>query len=116
MHQVLIENAVFHAKHGLFEEENVIGGKFEVSVKLDTNFEKAAKFDDLHGTINYAAVYDLIKEEVDRPSKLIENLAQRIIDRIKQEFKKVDKIYLKVSKYNPPISGEVGKVSVVIEE
>jgi dihydroneopterin aldolase len=116
MHQVLIENAIFHAKHGLFEEENVIGGKFEVSLKMQTNFESAGKFDDLHGTINYAAVYDMIKEEVDRPSKLIEHLAQRIVDRIKKEFDKVERITVKVSKYNPPITGEVEKVSVVIEE
>ncbi|MEQ8907801.1 MAG: dihydroneopterin aldolase [Vicingaceae bacterium] len=115
-HQVSLENAAFHAKHGLFEEENVIGGRFEVTVHLQTNFEQASKFDDLHGTINYAAVYDLIKEEVDRPSKLIENLAQRIVDRIKAEFKKVEGIHLKVSKCNPPISGEVERVSVIIEE
>tara|TARA_B100001109_G_scaffold255891_1_gene262549 strand:+ start:5485 stop:5835 length:351 start_codon:yes stop_codon:yes gene_type:complete len=115
MHQVLIENAVFHAKHGLFEEENIIGGKFEISVCMNTNFEQAGKFDDLHGTINYAAVYDLLKEEVNRPSKLIENLAQRIVDRIKSDFKRVEKVWVKVSKYNPPISGEVEKVSVVIE-
>ena len=116
MHKVLIEKAVFHAKHGLFEEENVIGGKFEVSLSMQTDFDRAAKFDDLHGTINYAAVYDLIKEEVDRPSKLIEHLAQRIIDRIKQEFPQVKGLTVKVSKYNPPITGEVEKVSVVIED
>lgn len=115
MHRVLIEKAVFHANHGLFEEENVIGGKFEVSVNMKTNFEKASKFDDLHGTINYAAVYELIKEEVERPSKLIENLAQRIIDRLKQEYQQIESLSIKVSKYNPPISGEVEKVSVVIE-
>lgn len=115
MQQILLENVIFYAHHGLFYEETIVGGKFEVNVTVDTDFSSAAASDDIAGTINYVALYDLVKEEMEKPSKLIEHLAGRILKRIKQEFATVEKVHLKISKLNPPISAEVGKVSVVLE-
>lgn len=116
MHKVLIENAIFYGHHGLFEEETIVGGRFEVNLEMELDFSKAVAADDIDGTINYAAVHELIKAEMAKPSKLIEHLAGRIIKAIKETFPKVKKLKLKISKLNPPISGEVGKVSVLIEE
>ena len=45
MHKVLIENAIFHAYHGVFEEETIVGGKFEVNIEMETDFSKSAKTD-----------------------------------------------------------------------
>jgi len=115
MQKVLLENVIFHAHHGLFEEERVVGGKFEVNLSVETDFTIALENDQIDGTVNYVALYELIKEEMAKPSKLIEHLGGRIIKRIKDEIPNVKQMKLKISKVNPPISGEIGKVSVEME-
>jgi|SRR5690554_1136826 len=114
MQKVLLENVIFYAHHGVFDEETIVGGKFEVNLTVETDFSLAAESDELEGTVNYVALYELIKEEMEKPSKLIEHLAGRILKRIKKEFPAVEKSHLKISKLNPPISAEIGKVSVEI--
>ena len=116
MHKILLENLIFHAYHGVFEEEQTIGGKFEINIELDTDFSESMETDALEGTIDYSKVYDLIAQEMDKKSKLIEYLGKRIVDVLYTNFKEIKFIRLKISKLNPPVSGEIGRVSIVIEE
>ena len=116
MHKILLENMSFHANHGVFPEEAIIGGNFEVNIELETDFSKSMTTDELEGTIDYSKVYAIVAEEMKEKSKLIEHLGKRIIDRIYASFAEVQFIKLKISKLNPPISGEIEKVSIVIEE
>jgi len=116
MHKVLLENMMFHAKHGVFEEETIIGGAFEVSLELETDFSKSMETDQLEGTIDYSRVYELIEQEMNTPSKLLEHLGKRILDVLYENFTTIQFIRLKISKMNPPINGEVERVSIVIEE
>ncbi len=115
MHKIFLENVIFYAYHGVHDGEAIIGGKFEVNLEVETDFSKAATTDDLEGTVNYVALYNSIKEEMEIPSKLLEHLGNRIIKRIQKEFPKVKKTILKISKLNPPISAEIEKVSILIE-
>ncbi len=116
MHKVLIENAVFHAYHGVFEEESIVGGRFEVNIEMETDFSKSAKTDKLDGTIDYSAVYRLVEKQMMIPSKLIEHVGQRIVDSLYANFDTIQFIRLKISKLNPPIKATIEKVSIVIEE
>lgn len=116
MNKVVLENLIFHSYHGVFEEEQTIGGKFEVNIELETDFSQSMVTDALDGTIDYSKVYDLIAQEMGKKSKLIEHLGKRIIDVLYENFKEIHFIKLKISKLNPPISGEIGRVSIVIEE
>jgi dihydroneopterin aldolase len=42
-------------------------------------------------------------------------VCHRIIQRIKTEFPEVQKVTVKVSKMNPPMGGQIEKVSVTLE-
>ncbi len=116
MHKVLLEGMLFHARHGFFEEENRIGGKFEVNAEITTNFSESMRSDEIDGTIDYSKVHELIADEMKTPSKLLEHLGSRIIDKIYSAFPQAENIKLKISKLNPPISGEIERVSISIEE
>ena len=48
------------------------------------------------------------------PSKLIENVGYRIVERIKKELEGVEKIAVKISKLTPPINGDVKNVAIII--
>jgi len=105
----------FHAYHGCFKEEQIIGNRFIVDIKFDTDTTEAEVADNLSKTVNYAAVYSLVKIEMAITSKLLENLAKRILDAIMKSFPQITNAELKVSKMNPPIGGKVDCVSVSLK-
>lgn len=115
MHTIILEKLQFHAQHGVFEEETKIGGKFEVNLIIKTDFTGAADFDELEETVDYSKVYEIVKSEMAIPSKLIEHVGGRIHKKLKDTFAEIEFISLKVCKLNPPISGEIGAVCIVIE-
>jgi dihydroneopterin aldolase len=115
-HTIEVNGIKVYAFHGCLEEEGKIGGNYLVDVMLNTNFSIAAKNDDLTQTIDYVDINKIVCEEMAIRSKLIEHVGQRIINRIKQEIKKIDFIKIKVTKICPPINGDVDNVAIIIEE
>jgi dihydroneopterin aldolase len=49
-------------------------------------------------------------------AKLLEHVAQRIIDRVLQELQMVLKIEVEVTKLNPPIGGDVEGVTIIMKK
>src|ERR1035437_879742 len=117
MHKIEIEGIKIYAYHGCLEEEGKIGANYVIDVIIETNFTEAAQTDDLHKTIDYVAVYDIVKTQMAIRSNLIEHVCQRIVNELKKEFLLLNtKLEVKVSKLNPPMHGNVDKVSVIITE
>ena len=114
MNAIILEDMKFHAFHGVFPEEQVIGATYSVTLKLVFDFSKAAREDDLKETVDYAEVYRLVKEEMQQRSKLIEHVAQRIVDRVLLHFPSMKSVEIRLSKHNPPVDGEMEKATVVL--
>jgi dihydroneopterin aldolase len=109
-----IEGMEFYAFHGHFEVEKIAGNRFLVNLQIEVDCSKAGQSDRLEDTLDYQKAYLIIKEEMAIPSDLLEHVAQRIIDRIKAEFQEAQKVSVKVSKMNPPMGGQIRKVSVTL--
>ncbi len=110
-----IEGMKFYAYHGHFKAEQVVGNSFEVYVRLETNCSKAAKSDKLDDALNYQAIYECLQKQMQIKSALLENVAERILDALYAKFPAIVKARLKISKINPPMGGEIEKVSVTLE-
>lgn len=110
-----IEGMEFYAYHGHFEVEKIAGNRFLVNLKIEANLIKAGQTDRLEDTLDYQKAYLAVKEEMAVPSDLLENVCQRIINRIKSEFPETQKVTVKVSKMNPPMGGPIEKVSLKME-
>lgn len=102
----------FYAYHGHFIEEQVVGNKFLVNIAIETDCDKAGQSDNLDDALDYQKVYLIIKEEMDKKSFLLENICDRILDALYAAFDSIDKVVLKVSKINPPMGGQIEKVSI----
>lgn len=111
-----LKNLSFYAYHGVLSQETKIGNKFEVNIKIEYDFIKAIDSDDVVDTLNYADVYNIIKEEMMIPSKLLESVAGRIFRKLKQQFDNISISELRVAKYNPPVNGEAEKSEIIITE
>lgn len=115
MATISIEGMEFHAYHGCFEEEQLIGNTFMVDVHMETDTASAERSDNLEETVNYADVFQLVKEQMAINSKLLEHVGRRIMDVILEKYPQVDIIELKISKLNPPVGGKVHAVSVTMD-
>jgi len=114
MSLISIEEMHFHAYHGCFKEEQLIGTKFNVDLYIETDTTVAEQTDDLESTIDYQSVFLVVKEEMDVPSKLLEHAGRRILDRIMKEFPGAFACEIKLSKLNPPLGGHIGAVSLTM--
>ena len=110
-----IEGMEFYAFHGHFEVEKIAGNRFVVNLKIESDCSKAGKSDKLEDTLDYQKAFLAVREEMAVSSDLLEHVCQRIIQRIKAEFPEVQKVLVKVSKLNPPMGGQIEKVSVTME-
>lgn len=102
--------------HGCLEEEAKIGSNYSVNLTIKTNLEPSAKTDELTDTVDYVDLNRIVVEEMAIRAKLLEHVAQRIIDRVLKELKMVTKIEVEVTKLNPPIGGDVEGVTIIMKK
>ena len=113
---VKVENIRVFSYHGCLKEETKIGSDYRVDLEIKANLQKSAKSDMLKDTIDYVFLNKIIREEMLRPTHLLETVAKRILNRIFDEDKIVEKATVWVSKLNPPIGGDVEKVTIKMTE
>jgi dihydroneopterin aldolase len=116
MSKIKLENMEFHAYHGCLEHEQELGNTYLITVILDVDTSLAEVSDNLHDTLNYKHVYEVVKEQMNIPSKLIEHACNRIITTVFTKFDSVNKIKVRLSKLNPPLGGKVEKVTIVLSK
>jgi dihydroneopterin aldolase len=111
---IQIENMEFYSFHGHFKEERIVGNKFIVDLTIETDMKKPAESDNLKDAVNYQRVYEIVKQQMEMKSHLLEHIAGRILDAVYAEMEGITKATVKVAKMNPPMGGKIGSVSVVI--
>ena len=104
--KIYLRNVRFHAFHGVLPQEGIVGNDYLVNLVLDYDFSSALKTDDLQGTLNYAEVYQKVREEMAVPSKLLEHVAGRIAHRLFSDFPEIQKLQLSITKVNPPMGAD----------
>jgi dihydroneopterin aldolase len=93
----------FYAFHGAEAQEAVVGGWFTVDVTIQTDATVAVESDDLKGTINYASVVAIVKEQMQIRSALLENVAGRIAQSVLDAFGSIKAVTVTVGKEHPPV-------------
>ena len=113
---IALEQMRFHAKHGFYEEEQIIGGEYLVDIRLTIDHAPAANGDDLFKTVNYETVYEICRIEMRKPVKLIETLAANILKNLKKAFQNLQNVKITIKKINPPLGGTVGAAVMELEQ
>ena len=103
---ICLHDVRFYAFHGVMPQERSVGGEFLVSVKVGYPLEKAMSSDDVADTLNYAALYELVKKEMMQPSGLLEHVMGRIVEAIEKAFPEVASVEVKIKKVNPPMGSD----------
>jgi len=112
MGTIKVQNIQVYAYHGCLVEEGKIGSDYRVDISVKANLQPSAKTDSLKDTVDYVHINRIVKEEMAIRSKLLEHVAKRILDRIFAEISIAGEATIEVSKINPPIGGNVEKVTI----
>lgn len=113
MERIELEGMKFYAFHGHYPVEKEVGNEFLVDLAIEADGKRAGATDNLADALNYQTAYEIVKAEMEKKSDLLENIAMRILDKLFFQFPEICKSQVKVSKLNPPMGGEIKKVSVV---
>ena len=111
---IKVNNIKLYAYHGCLDEEAKIGSEYRVDVEVKASLRKSAKTDELSDTVDYVHLNHIVKEEMAIRSKLLEEVAQRILNRFFKELRMIRKATVSVAKINPPIGGNVEEVVIVL--
>jgi dihydroneopterin aldolase len=105
-----LNNLYFFSFHGLYEEEKVLGNEFEVNIAVSVNADQ--RITELHETVNYVSIYNIIKQKMDIPTLLLETVVQDIADAVYESDSRILSINISIRKLHLPISNFTGNASV----
>ncbi len=103
---VYLKNVRLHAFHGVNQQEQVVGNDFIVNLRASYPLGKAMQSDDVDHALNYTELLEVVKTEMGQPSKLLENVALRIAEKVFQRFPEVGELCLDLRKVNPPMGAD----------
>lgn len=113
--QISLHKIALYAYHGCLEQEKIVGNNYEIDINVWIDVTNAVESDDVADTVNYATMYEIVKQEMMIPSNLLEHVAGRIIKSIKREFPQIQMVEIRIAKMPPPISGKISAASVTIK-
>jgi dihydroneopterin aldolase len=102
---IRIRNMTFHACHGVWDEEQEIGQRFEVDLDLITDTRTASRSDKLKDTIDLYDVFQVVQDVVQNNKfRLVETMAGRIAEAVFRKFTVLE-LLVRVRKPHAPIRG-----------
>jgi dihydroneopterin aldolase len=116
MVEIYLKNVRCYCFHGCLKEESIIGSEYLVNLWAKGALGQASLTDKIDDAIDYVFLNKVIVEEMSIPSKLLETVAERILNRVLNEDNRIQKITISVSKICPPINGDVESVAVKLSK
>ncbi len=106
--KVAIQGAEFFAYHGFYDEEQKAGNWFIVGLEVELA-EKDMSTDDISLTVNYEQLYQICQSEMRQTQRLIETVAHRILQTVRQTFSDITGARVIIEKIAPQLGGKVAK-------
>ena len=111
--RIILKDLGFYGYHGVFAEEAKLGQRFFIDLELGVDLSAPASTDRLSTGISYAEIYDVVKSAFEtRRMKLLEAVAQNIIDAIFEAFQGVNWVVIRVRKPEAPIAMVRGEAAI----
>ena len=103
---IRLEKLRFRALHGVLPQERQVGGDFTVTLRIGYPWQAAMDSDAVADTLDYAAVYRLVRCEMAVPSLWLEHVAGRIAKALLRDFPQITSIDLWLTKTCPPMGAD----------
>ncbi len=114
MLSIHLHNIIIYAHHGIYEEEKILGNEFELNITIQYTPHKLP-VKHMADTIDYVAVYELLKRRMAVPTPLLETVITDIAGQILEQFSLAENVAISIRKILPPVSQLKGSVGVSFE-
>lgn len=115
MFQLRMMNCAFFARHGVHDEEEMLGQRFYVDATLTVDPGDALETDDIRNTVDYGEAFRVIEAIITgRRRYLIEALALEVAKAICEQFPQVRQAEITVRKPNAPVPGVIDYVETTV--
>ena len=112
MMKITLHGATFFAHHGFYPEEQKLGNCFIVDIEV--GFTPKNDINQIDNTVNYEQLYSIACEQMKHTRKLLETVAQAILNEIKTGYPDLESIQVMVKKMNPPLGYKVDYSAVTV--
>ena len=113
--RIVLRRMVFEGRHGVPDEERREPQPIEVTVALEVDLAAAGRADDLDRSVDYAAVFDLVRRIVEERSfRLLEAIAETVAAEILAAHAPVRAVTVSVDKPRVPLAGRIESAGVEI--
>ena len=103
MSTIVLCGLEFEGRHGASAAERRSTRKFVVDVEIDLESKQAEETDRLADTVDFRQIGEIIVDiGTGEPHRLLESLARRMMNALRDRFPAVRTIRLELRKLNPP--------------
>ena len=113
---IIVSGIECYSFHGCLDEESKIGGRFSVDVAIEKDIEQSVYNDELHDTVDYVMVHEVVRDQMTIASKLIEHAGGRILKELSLNIPGEKVIEVKITKFNPPVNGQINSAAIILRE
>ncbi len=115
MDQIIVKGLRVRGRHGVTTQEMTFGQEFEVDVTLDCDLQKPCASDNTEDAIDKRALIQLISRVIEgEHCDLPEHLAQRIAEKVLEEYPCVTRAEIYLQQPQVPIPGDFDFIGVKI--
>ncbi len=111
---IILKDITLFGYHGVHPLENKCGTDFTINIVIAMDNRQPIKT--LTDTIDYAAVYSLVKKVFSTTEQLLEVVADKLFIAIAETFPLAVEIEISILKSNPPMEGFMGQVGVHLKK
>lgn len=100
---------------GVLEQEKKGTQRYWISIEIGADLRPAGKSDQLERTIDYSSVFELCESLMEESAfDLIETFAEKLSERLFQQFEIARTVVIEVVKPDAPIAGKFDSVGIEI--
>lgn len=102
---VALRDVKFFAKHGYYEQEQLTGNEFHVSITV--SFLPAEDSESLQHTVNYETLNLIMREEMEETQKLLETVVKNMLNSVLKAFPFLLTAQVSIKKLHPAMPGDI---------
>lgn len=115
MISIELKDVRIQATHGLYKGESKTGNTYQCDLSVQYD-EGDRNFREVESTINYVTLYEIVRQRMETPTHLLEQLCVEIIQEIKLRFAFIKEASISIYKLHAPIENFEGKVGVTLNK
>lgn len=115
MYLIRLKNCAFFARHGVHDEEEMLGQRFYVDALLTVEPGTALDDDAIEATVDYGVAFGVIEKIITgRRRFLIEALALDVAKALTARYPQISRAEITIRKPNAPVPGVLDHVEVTV--